>query len=163
MPEQGTTYDTDRAGGMIKASTSPDVSYSSGVVSGSMPVNSQTVCFERSAADLAVASYVRIGTCAVAALAEKLEASFAKWIKGATLTAGAHNEISRIANDRAKRILGSSADAQNLPNDVKDARLELAHAAMKFMAIEAKNSAAGDIVANDLRKALRGQRPRLPR
>lgn len=168
MPEQGRAKNAGTAGGNIETDAGDLLHYAAAQVSppSPMPRNNEIVCFERSAPGSAQVKSVRIGTCAVASHAMALEATFMAAIAptgAAALDAVAPGadilaEVQRLAHDRAKRI-----ERDDPSPDVVAARLEMAVATMKLMAVEAKATGLGQTNENSLRATLRRQRPPLPR
>ena len=163
MAEQGTIISGDNAGGLIKAATPSPVTYdASAVKSGRMPQKHDTVCFERAKPTDTVATDVRVGTCAVANLAQTLQHTFHENAGDLTLGHAAHAEIDRLANQRAVRVLKPIPGADALPEELLAARVALAQATMFLLAVEVR-MLEGDISAETLRAVLRQQRPTLPR
>lgn len=164
MPEEGKVALADPAGGSINAAAPSPVRYSAAVVQGRMPNPFETVCFTRNPNNREVASRVRVGSCAVAAIAAELEGAFHSQFGDTPLAKHAQKEVFRMSADRAERILLPMPDGAPVTRAVKNARLAMAVAAMKLMAVEAMSANYEDnISAKSLRDVLRAQRPKLPR
>jgi len=126
------------------------------------PKKNEAVCFVPDQSQSGVAKSVRIGTCAVVNHAKALEATFIAAIDqpgAAALNAEILTEVQRLAYDRATRI----ENGKQLPPEVVAARLELAVATMKLMAVEANATGLDSASEKSLRAILRRQRPPLPR
>ncbi len=170
------------SGGSIQpASGGPLVRYSGHAVVGKpTPRKSEPVCFKRVFKGAMTASEVRFGACGAlprsgdggdgdedaASLQRHLEAAFRasfEAIPDMALSADARAEVARMSAERARRILRPLPNGEPLPDGVKSARFQLAEAAMSLMATEAATASDKTVTAEALCRALRDQRPPLPR
>lgn len=163
MAEEGRVFASDTAGGRIDAAAPSPVDYDADAVVGShMPRAGQTVCFERDPANAQRAASVRSGSCAAARIADDLKSAFDEYATRLAMNEAAEAEVWRLAESRALRVLRAPPGTEEVRPELLDARLALARAAMKLIAVEA-GALDDEVSAEAIRDALRRQRPPLPR
>jgi hypothetical protein len=166
MPETGTAFSTDDRGGLISPEKpSTPVSYDAVAIAaggGRPPREHERVIFER-APGSGVATSVRVVSSTSADLTLTLRNAFETRLEADRLSGAARAEVVRLAADRAARAQRNATPGEDVAQDVLEARVALATAAMALLAVESCSMAPEDLTPGDLRRVLRRQRPALPR